>query len=216
MLAAAAAWVAPGMVRRDDVAGREIARVEGVAGWAEMLRDTLSAAAGLEQAIIATAPVAPEPVAGPVRALASALQTGRPLPTAVREFADQAGDPAADLVAGALLLAAEHPAGDLAALLGALAAAAREQAGMRRRVMAGRARLATTVRTVIGSTLALAAALAVLNRGYLAAYATPSGQLVLLAVAGLFGAGLVWLRRLARFRPPARLLAGPPVAGVVR
>jgi Flp pilus assembly protein TadB len=216
VLAVVAAAAVPGLVAPDRAGREETARVEAVAGWAEMLRDTLSAAAGLEQAIAVTAAVAPEAVAGPVSRLAGRLQAGWPLPAALRGFAEEAADPAADLVAAALLLAAEHPAGDLAGLLGALAASAREQAGMRVRVAAGRARTTSSVRTVVAATLVLAAGLAVLNRGYLAPYGTPGGQLVLLAVGGLFAAGFGWLTRLARVPAAGRVLTrrAPAGAGV--
>jgi Flp pilus assembly protein TadB len=216
VLAEVAAAAVPGLVAPDRAGREETARVEAVAGWAEMLRDTLSAAAGLEQAIAVTAAVAPAAVAGPVSRLAGRLQAGWALPAALRGFAEEAADPAADLVAAALLLAAEHPAGDLAGLLGALAASAREQAGMRVRVAAGRARTTSSVRMVVGSTVALAAGLAVLNRGYLAPYGTPGGQVVLLAVGGLFAAGFAWLTRLARVPAAGRVLTrrGPAGAGV--
>src|SRR6185437_881826 len=59
LLTAAAVWTLPRMVGRDRGAAARVARFEAIAGWAEMLRDTLAAAAGLEQAITVTAPLVP-------------------------------------------------------------------------------------------------------------------------------------------------------------
>ena len=56
------------------------AKVEAIAGWAEMLRDTMAGAAGLEQAIIASAAVAPLPVRRSVATLAARLEHDRLAP----------------------------------------------------------------------------------------------------------------------------------------
>ncbi len=209
LLAVPAVLVLPGMLGPDREHARHVARVEAVAGWAEMLRDTLSAAAGLEQAIAATEPIAPAPIGAQVRGLAGQLRAGVRLRAALDRFAVEVADPTADMVVAALRLAAAGQARDLAGLLGALAASARDQAGMRLRLAAARARTRTTVRVILATTLVLAAVLILANRGYLAAYDTPTGQLVLLAVGGLFAAGLVWLGRLSRLRQHPRLLPNP-------
>jgi hypothetical protein len=46
-------------------------------------------------------------------------------------------------------------------------------------------------------------------------YGTVTGQLVLVFIAGLYAAGIAWMRSLARFRVPERLLASDaaPVPG---
>ena len=62
LLAGVAAWTLPSVLGGSKDRARQVARTEAIAGWAEMLRDTLSAAAGLEQAIVATATVAPYPI----------------------------------------------------------------------------------------------------------------------------------------------------------
>ena len=206
LLAAAAGVCGPRLVGRDREQAGRVARIEAVAGWAEMLRDTLTGAAGLEQAILATAPVAPPAVRAEVGALAAALRGGHRLPEALRRFADQLADETADLVVAALLLAARHEARDLAALLGTLAAAAREQAGLRLRAAASRARTRTSVRVISAATLGFAAGLVLFDRRYLQPYDSPAGQLVLLLVGGLFATGLAWLARLARIPNPPRLL----------
>jgi Flp pilus assembly protein TadB len=189
--------------------GEAVGRIEAVAGWSEMLRDTMAGAAGLEQAIVATATVAPLPIRAEVATLAVRLETERLAP-ALRAFADEVADPTCDLVVAALVLAAEHQAQRLGELLGSLAQAARDQGTMRLRVEAGRARTRTSIKVIVGATGGLALGLAVLNRGYLAPYGSALGQFVLLLVGGLFAASFVWLSKMTRAAEPERFLGKAP------
>ncbi|MCE7007093.1 pilus assembly protein TadB [Kibdelosporangium philippinense] len=199
---------------------RQRDRIEAIASWTEMLRDVLVAAAGLEQAILATAPAAPAAIRDEITELAVRLERGERLAPSLHRLADQLRDPTADLVISALVLAAEHHARQLADLLGQLAVEARDQASMRMRVEAGRARTRTSVRVIVITTLTFAVGLVVLNRGYLAAYDSLSGQLMLLLVGLLFTASFVWLARIARVRTPDRILTelsaigAPPEMGI--
>jgi Flp pilus assembly protein TadB len=181
-------------------------RIEAIASWTEMLRDTLVAAAGLEQAIIATASASPAAIREEITELAVRLKRGERLAPCLRHLADQLRDPTADLVISALVLAAEHQARQLANLLGELASEAREQASMRMRVEAGRARTRTSVRVIVITTLSFAIGLMLLDRGYLAPYNSAFGQIMLLLMGGLFAAAFWWLARIARLREPQRFL----------
>jgi tight adherence protein B len=53
VLAGLAAWFLPRALGPDREHARALERIEAIASWTEMLRDTISAAAGLEQAILA-------------------------------------------------------------------------------------------------------------------------------------------------------------------
>lgn len=206
ILAGLACWGLPRVVGRDRNHARRVARIEAIATWTEMLRDTLSAAAGLEQAILATAPIAPAAIRAEITDLAARLETGERLAPSLRRVADQLADPTADLVVSALVLAAGQQAKQLGDLLGSLAAAARDQVSMRLRIEAGRARTRTSVRVIVGTTLAFAVLLVLLNRSYLAAYDSAFGQVMLLGVGAAFTAGITWLARISRLREPARVL----------
>ena len=210
LLAALTGWAAPSLLGSARRQAAQVARIEAIAGWAEMLRDTMAGSAGLEQAIIATAPLAPLPIRVEVAILAVRLE-GERLSGALRAFADDVADPTCDLVVAALVLAAEHQAQRLGELLGTLATAARDQATMRLRVEAGRARTRTSVKVIVGVTGTVVLGLAVLNRGYLAQYHSATGQLVLLLVGAVFATSFVWLSRMARPVPVERFLqsAGP-------
>lgn len=205
LLAGVAGWTLPGWRAQSRAQAALVARVEAVAGWAEMLRDTMAGAAGLEQAIAASAPLAPAAIRRPVVELAGRLERER-LTTALRAFADELADPTADLVVAALLLAADHQARRLGELLADLASAAREQAGMRLRVEAARARTRTSVKVIVAVTVGLAGFLALANHSYLAPYDSAVGQLVLAAVGALFATAFAWLARMTRPAVPDRLL----------
>lgn len=204
LLAMAGTWFLPSLIGRDTTTKAEIVRIEAIATWAEMMRDTLSAAAGLEQAVLATASAAPAPIREEIAVMADAIGRGARLEDALKMFAQELMDPTADLIVAALILSSRQQARNLAEVLGELAAATRAQAGLRMRTAADRARTRTSVRLIIGTVLTIAIGLILFNRPYLAPYSTPAGQLVLLMVAGMFGCSMMWLSKIANGKPPAR------------
>lgn len=204
LIAAAAIWYLPPLLVSGREAEQRIEMIEAVAGWTEMLRDTLAAAAGLEQTISATAPIAPAAIRPQVMEVAARLDRGDRLVPCLQRLASDLADPTADLVIAALMLSSEHQARQLAGLLSQLAATAREQVEMRQRVEVSRARARTTVRAVVIITFAFAGGLILLNPGFLAPYHSPGGQLVLAGIAGTFAVAIGWLRRLARVEEPER------------
>src|ERR1700694_4986189 len=91
-------------------------------------------------------------------------------------------------------------------LLSSLADTARENASMRVRVDAIRARTRTAVRIVSGVTVAMMALLLLLNRTYLRPFDTAVGQSTLVVIFAGFGAGLVWLSAMSRYQAPERFI----------
>ncbi|MCT9080463.1 type II secretion system F family protein [Streptomyces fulvoviolaceus] len=213
LLAAMGGWSLPRILGSGTADREQTARIEGIAGWTEMLRDTLAAAAGLEQTILATASAAPEGVRPQVADLAARLERGERLTPALRHLADDLDDPTADLVIAALILASEHQARQLASLLGELAATARAQVEMRHRVEAGRTRTRTTMRVVVITTLTFAGALILFNPQFLTPYDSMTGQLILLLIGALFTVAFMWLRRMARIEEPDRFFTGLETVG---
>ena len=208
LLAGLVAGVVPGTLGRIRQETTTVARTEAVAAWTEMLRDTLAAAAGLEEAIGATAAAAPEPIRVEVERLGRRLEHGS-LPDALERFADELANPAGDLVVAALLTAARREARELVPLLTALATSARSEAEMRMRVHVSRARIRTAVRVVIGTLGLFAGGLLLFNRPYLAPYGTAVGQVVLLGVGAVFASGWWLLQKMATIEAPERFLARP-------
>jgi tight adherence protein B len=206
LLGAAAAWFLPALLGPDREHARRLAVIDAVAAFTEMLRDTLTASAGLNQALTVASQHAPAPIRPAAQRLAERLgQRDATTRQALHAFADEVNDPTADLVALALASASEHPTRDLAGLLSSLATTAREQAAMRTRIAVARARTRTAVRIVTGTTLALAAVLLLVDRHYLAPYGSAAGQLTLLLVGALFGLGFSWLRKLGTVADDSRM-----------
>jgi Flp pilus assembly protein TadB len=183
-------------------------RLEGLAAWTESLRDTIAGAAGLEQAIPSSIRAAAPTLRPHLRVLIDRLHTRMALADALGMFADELDDPSADLVVAALILNSRLRGPGLRDVLGALAVSAREELDMRRRVEAERRSTRRSVQIVVITALAFAGLLVVFNPSYVSEYTNVLGQAVLVVVAGLFGAGFAWMRRLARFDKPTRLLVG--------
>ncbi len=206
LLCAVGAWVLPAVIGPDRDHARRVARIEAIATWTEALRDNLSGAAGLEQAITTSAIESPEPIRDEVTRLATRLQRSWQLTAALRAFAAEMADPTADLVVAGLLMAARGSAGQLSAVLGELATSARAKVASRQRIAAARKRNRTSARVIVGVTLAMAGLLTLINRGYLTPFDTATGQLVLLLAGACFAFSFVWLAQLMRARDTTRIL----------
>lgn len=206
VLAALATWTLPRMLGSNVQHRRHIARIEAIAGWTEMLRDTLAAAAGLEQAMTVTAPIAPVAIRSHVLELATRLNRGERLNLSLRLLADEFADPTADLVINALIAASDHHARQLSSLLGRLAQIARARVEMRHRVETSRARTRTTLRVIVATFAVFVGGLILLNKKFLAPYNGVIGQLVLLLIGAIFTLAFAWLRRMTRIDEPERFL----------
>lgn len=182
------------------------ARLEALAGWTESLRDLVATGAGLPEALTASLPAAATAIAGPLATLVDRLRSREPLELALRTFATELDDVAADLVVAALLLNSRAQGRQLHAVLSALARSARQELAVRRAVDAERRSTRRGVRIVVMVTVAMALGLDVLNPGYVAPYRTATGQLMLAVVVAVFGCGFIWLQRLARIPAAGRFL----------
>lgn len=205
-LAAAAAVATPRLIGGKAAREAAIAKTEAIATWTEMVRDSIAAASGLEEAIHATAPVAPAAIRREVRLLVTRLER-HSLVAALTAFGEDLAHPSGDLVVAALTIAARTEASDLSSLLSRLAEAIRGEARMRIRVEVGRTQVRTASKVIVGVVGATIALLAVLNRDYLAAYASPGGQIVLLVVGGIFALGGWLLVKMADIEMPERFSA---------
>lgn len=211
LLAALGGWVGPETLKRTRGPLDDAERAEAIAAWTELIRDTLAAAAGLEEAILASADAAPEQIRTEVSLLARRLKRDS-LVDALDRFAQDVANPAADLVVAALVTAARREARDLVPLLSALARSTRAEANMRRRIDVGRARIRTSVRVVVGTLALFAIGLLVFNRAYLEPYSTPTGQVVLVFVGAFFAGGWALLQRMSHIEGPGRFLTGKPAS----
>lgn len=180
--------------------------VEAIASWTESLRDTISAAAGLEQAIIATENHCPRAIAESVQRMVASLRYGT-FEDSLRRFADDVAHPSCDFVVAALITASTHHSRDLAQLLSHLAECSRSECELYLRIWVSRARTRASVRIISGTIAVFGLGLIVFNVGYLQPFLTKEGLVVFLFVGGCFASSLFWMSRIARVDTPARLLA---------
>lgn len=184
---------------------RRIARLEALAQWSRRLAEMIGASRGLEQALADSARVAPAAIREPVALLAGRLNNHANTEQALRAFADQLDDPIADLIACALLLATRRRGPGTREALGLLADAVEHEVIVRRDVEAERAGLRTTLIVIVASVGALSVLFAS-SQTLAGPYDTPLGQTVLAVVAGIYAAGLWWMRRLAVLSTGSRFL----------
>ncbi len=184
----------------------QIAQTEALATWAEMLRDTMSSHAGIRQALSTSAEVAPGAVRADVQRLAQRAERGS-LSRALRQFAADVADPVSDLIAAALLAAAEGQARDLPALLAGIASSTRDQASMHLRVETSRAAVYAQARSMIGITLVGAVGLVLFSPEFMAPYDTTIGQFVLAGVCSTFVLALWMLVAMSRPATAVRVLS---------
>jgi Flp pilus assembly protein TadB len=189
---------------------QQTATAEAVATWADMIRDTMAGASGLEESLIQTAAVAPEAIRPQLEAFALRLRH-QPLDVALDRLAFDLNHSSADLIVASLAAAARLQARDLGGLLARLAEAIRGDVRMRTRVEVGRARIRTSARIAVGTTAATMVFLYLFAGHLLQPYDTTAGQGWLVVVmAVFFGAGLM-LVRYSRLEVPERFtLRHPP------
>lgn len=188
------------------VGRRQLAKVEALATWTESLRDTAGAASGLEQAIAGTVASSPPLLAAHVRALSARL-TGRvPLPRALMMFAEEVGDPSADMVVAALSLNARQRAGGLDRILTALALTFREELEMRRKVEHQRRSVRRQALQISGLVIGFVIIQTLFSRSIIDAYGTLTGQMVLIVIVAVFVGGLIRIRRLSEPATQPRFL----------
>lgn len=205
LIGAAGAYGLPKLFGATAVSG-SVGKLEAIATWTEMLQGTLAASAGLSQAIVATAPLAPLSIRDATTSLSRRIEAGSKQREAFLQFSDDLADPSADRVICALLLAEASRAQRLGDLLAALAESTRDEVALRLRIETSRASVRSGVRTVLVFSAIFAVGLAVAARTYLAPFGTPTGQIVLFAVGALYAAGLTSMVWLARPPAPIRLL----------
>jgi hypothetical protein len=201
--AAVGLLVGPAAVGGTARRAEEAAVADAIATWADMIRDTMAGASGLEESLIQTATVAPTAIRPQLQSFALRLRH-QPLDAALDDLARDLDHSSADMVVASLAAAARLEARDLGPLLARLAEAIRGDVRMRSRIEIGRARIRTSARIAVGTTATTVVFLYLFAGHLLEPYDTAAGQgwlLVVLAV--FFGAG-VMLHHYSRLETPER------------
>jgi Flp pilus assembly protein TadB len=181
-------------------------RTEAIALWAEMLRDAIGTARGVEGVLVATAATAPLPIRPEVQRMARRLQH-ESLDAVLDDLADDLDHPIGDLVVTALRLTSTAGGRQVRDVLANLAVAAYAEAESRRRVEVARERPRSAMRytaIIIGGFVTL---LVIFSRKYLDPYDSALGQVVLVFVGFYWAAGFWWMYHMGRVTPVERFLA---------
>jgi len=196
----------PLLKREKYSATDEIDKVEAIATWAEQVRDTMNASAGLQQALIATASNGPVAISGELAIFARRAPRGD-LGGALQQLGVDLDHPASDLVITGLLSATELDAGRLVPLLSRLASSIRDEAQMRVRIEVSRARVRTSMK-IVGFFVTLTMLLMlVVGRELLSGYQSALGQIWLLVVGAVVVLAIWSTRKLSEIPQPERFVA---------
>ena len=188
---------------------QQTARLEALVAWTEAMRDTMAGSASLEAAIPATVHNSSPLIRPALLQLQGQLAARVPMDIALRRLATALADRSADLVIGALVLNVERRGDRLGEVLTDLAATAREELDMRRKVTAGRAEIRRGFRIIVVITLGFGGYFALFGGTYMKPYDTFGGQVALLIVCALFVSGFAWMRKLAGSSAAEPLLTRP-------
>lgn len=188
-----------------------IAKSEALADWTRRLADLISsgAAGSTRDAVVKSLGSAPEPIATEVRRLVSRMGP-QGIEPALRRFAVEVDDPAAEDLAGVLILRERNGGAGLADVLTGLALDLDERSRMIREVEAERAKPRANMRTIVIVTAVLVVGMMLFARTFLSAYSSVLGQVMLVVVAAVFASALRWMRWLATPPGSARVLTDPP------
>lgn len=200
----------PAVLGGGKLAKRLIARSDALADWTRRLADLIAsgAAGSSRDALKRSVNAAPEAIAAPVRRLVSRVGL-QGMESALRQFAREVDDPAADKIAGVLILRERNGGPGLADALTGLATDLEQRSRMLREVEAERAKPRSNMRTIVIVTAVLVVGMMLFTRPFLSPYSSALGQFLLLLVVVTFALALRWMKRL--FTPPAmeRVLVDP-------
>lgn len=194
-----------------------IARSDALADWTRRLADLISsgAAGSTREALRRSLTSAPASIEGAVANLVNRMGP-QGVESALRQFADEINDPAADKIALVLILRERNGGPGLAEVLTALAADLDERSRMVREIESERAKPRSNMRTIVITTLVVMVGMLLFARTFLSGYSTALGQAALLVDMVIFGIALRWMRRLSA--PPRwpRVLLDPVAVPVDR
>ena len=205
--AAGAVRFVPKVLGGGKAAQRLITRSDALADWTRRLADLIGsgAAGSTRDALRRSLASVPEPIAPAVTSLVTRMGP-QGTEAALRAFAREVDDPAAEKIAMVLILRERNGGPGLAQVLTALADDLGEHSRMVREVEAERAKPRANMRTIVAVTGLLVVGMMLFARTFLAPYSTPAGQVALLVVVAIFGVALRWMRRLSDPPEPPRVL----------
>jgi hypothetical protein len=204
-------WYAAGLRGRKERESLE-RRTEAIALWAEMLRDAIGTARGIEGVLVATAASGPMVIRPELAAMARRLER-ESLDVVLDGLAADLDHPLGDLVVTALRLTSTAGGSQIRDVLNSLATAAYAEADSHRRVEVARERPRAAMKYTAIIIGAFVVGLSVFSRRYLEPYGSALGQVILAFVAAYWALGFWWMNRMGRPEPVERFLAKGAVGG---
>jgi Flp pilus assembly protein TadB len=186
-------------------AATERAHVEAIALWLEGVRDALRSDASLQQVLYKVAANPPGPLADALGRFERRGRQGVPLTEALGLLADDIAHPTADVAVASMTQSLELSGGRVRQQLDELAATARHELAMRERVDRIRARFDFATKAMMVLATAIIAYLWLVGR-IAEYYRSPTGQVTLALPVATWVLSLAWMRRLARYELPRRVL----------
>ena len=204
---AVAGFSTPRLLGERRSSSRRIDTTEALAEAAAGLRDAVRGGLGISDGLTSLATWGPPLLRQEIATLAT--ESGRlGLDAAARRFAGLMNNPGADLLAATLAFNDRVGGRHVAEVLDAMAEELAAEARTVRELRARQARQRASARIVALAPAALLLALRQINPGYLDAYGSSAGQIVLGMAAALIGLGYALMLRIARGTEPPRVLAG--------
>jgi tight adherence protein B len=208
--AAAGVVFVPTVLGGGKASQRLIVKSQGLADWTRRLADLISSgsAGSARDALERSLSSAPQPIAGEVARLVHRIGPVGVEPALYR-FAAEVADPAAEKIAGVLILRDRNGGPGLAQVLTDLAQDLDERARMLREVEAERAKPRVNVRFIVILTVVLMVGTMLFIRPFLSPYSSVVGQLLLAGVFAIFAAAFRRMRRLGDPPPNPTVLVDP-------
>lgn len=177
-----------------------IAKMRGASEFVEAIRGSLGAGSGLEAAIIESAQRPPEALAPELTAFVDYVRLPEvTTEEALHQLAEDAAEPAIDLLVGSLLAALRGAAGDMGQLFERIADQGRAFADTRALTQAERAKVEFQTKVLSLLVVGVALLSVVVSPDLTSAYdASFLGQFRLLIPALIFGFGWWWLVKMNR------------------
>lgn len=179
---------------------KAIAKMRGASEFVEAIRGSLGAGSGLEAAIIESAQRPPQALAPELTAFVEYVRLPEvTTEQALHQLADDAAEPAIDLLVGSLLAALRGAAGDMGQLFERIADQGRAFAETRALTQAERAKVEFQTKVLSLLVVGVAMMSVIVSPDLTSAYdASFVGQFRLLIPALIFGFGWWWLVRMNR------------------
>lgn len=208
----AVGWAAAGLKGTKERKSVE-QRTEAIALWAEMLRDAIGTARGVEGVLVATAATSPVSIRPELQRMAKRL-ANEPLDAVLDGLAADLNHPVGDLVVTALRMSSTSGGGQVRDVLNSLAATAYAEADAHRRIEVARERPRTAMKYTAVVITGFVVLLTVFSHRYLKPYDSVIGQVVLAFVGGYWALGFWWMQRMGRPDPIPRYLNAAASEGV--